>query len=142
MSGSLTGPLVRLLRRRKRPKEGHRLFIVEDHPDVREAYVALLQQEPALTVCGVAASAEEALVRIPEAKPDLVLVDVSLPGMSGLDLIAALRAHDPSLRALVVSGLDRADFGQRAGEVGAVGYVVKADGPEALLAAIRRALPT
>jgi two-component system, NarL family, invasion response regulator UvrY len=123
-----------------RPARDARLFIVEDHPVVREAYLGLLQDTPGFEVAGTASSAEEALEVVPDAGADLLLVDISLPGMSGLDLIATLLAEDPTVRALVVSGHEQAVYGSRAYDVGAVGYVVKADGPMALIEAIRQAL--
>jgi two-component system, NarL family, invasion response regulator UvrY len=107
---------------------------------VREAYLGLLQDTPGFEVAGTASSAEEALEVVPGAGADLLLVDISLPGMSGLDLIATLLAEDPTVRALVVSGHEQAVYGSRAYEAGAIGYVVKADGPMALIEAIRQAL--
>jgi DNA-binding NarL/FixJ family response regulator len=79
------------------------IFIVEDHPAVRRGYMALLQREPDLTVCGEAASGEEALRLIPYLHPDLVLVDLSLPQMNGLTLIAHLYQTQPTLPVLIVS---------------------------------------
>jgi len=116
------------------------VFVVEDHPVVREGYALLLRLSPGLELAGVAASAEEALDRLATATPDLVLVDVALPGMNGFDLIARLREVNPVLRALVVSGHEASVYLGRTREVGAVGFVPKADGPEALLTAIRSAV--
>jgi DNA-binding NarL/FixJ family response regulator len=73
----------------KRQKNANvkKVFLVEDHPVYAEGLVEILKSEPNLTVCGQAASAEEALRDIPRLKPDLALVDITLPGMSGLELI-------------------------------------------------------
>lgn len=117
-----------------------KVFVVEDHPVVREGYALLLRLSPGLELAGVAASAEEALTRLATETPDLVLVDVALPGMNGFDLIARLREVNPALRALVVSGHEASVYLGRTREVGAVGFVPKADGPEALLTAIRSAV--
>jgi DNA-binding NarL/FixJ family response regulator len=83
------------------------IFIVEDHPVVRSAYALLLQYEPGLELCGTAASGEEAVRRIPLCQPDLVLVDLLLPGMHGLTLITHLYQMQPALPILIVSGHER-----------------------------------
>ena len=116
-----------------------RLYIVEDHPVVREGYALLFRLAPDLDVAGMAVSAEEALASLPSPPPDLVIVDMALPGMSGLDLLAALRERLPGLRMLVVSGQSRQVYEAQAHARGAVGFVSKDDGPEALLAAVRAA---
>ena len=79
----------------KTSKSRKNVFIVEDHPVFREGLVQILALEPGLSVCGEAGDAEAALRDIPALKPDLVLVDITLPGKSGLDLIKELlgKAH-------------------------------------------------
>src|SRR5580698_6023720 len=80
-----------------------RVFLVEDHPVYAEGLVEILKTEPGLTVCGHATSAEEALRVIPRVKPDLALIDITLPGMSGLELIKRLRAQFTEMKLLVIS---------------------------------------
>ena len=80
-----------------------KVFLVEDHPVYAEGLVDILKSEPDLAVCGQAGSAEEALRLIPRLAPDLVLVDITLPGMSGLDLIKRLRPKYPEIKLLVRS---------------------------------------
>ena len=117
-----------------------KIFIVEDQDLVRESYEMLIDIEDGLEVCGEAATAEEALERLPATAPDLVLVDVSLPGMSGFELVRRLRDAYPHLPVLVLSGHDHATHGAAAEEAGAVAFLSKHDGPDAIVRSIRRAL--
>ena len=82
----------------------YRIFIVEDHRVMRDSLILYIGRTPWLEVCGAVASAEEALVQLPESGADLVLVDISLPGMNGIDLIKQLRRQLPALPCLILSG--------------------------------------
>lgn len=117
-----------------------RVFIVEDHPVVREGYALLFRLAPDIDIVGMAASAEEALEVLSELRPDLILIDMALPGMSGLDLIEQLHGRDATTRMLVVSGQARQVYEERALSLGALGFVSKDDGPGALLTSVRSAL--
>src|ERR1700693_4654867 len=88
---------------RKASAKVKKVFLVEDHPVYAEGLIEVLKSESSLAVCGFAGSAEEALRDIPGLKPDLVLVDITLPGMSGLDLIKRLRAKNREIKLLVIS---------------------------------------
>jgi DNA-binding NarL/FixJ family response regulator len=124
----------------KTSKSRQRVFIVEDHPVFREGLVQVLGVEPDLAVCGEASDAEEALRAIPGRKPDLVLVDITLPGKSGLDLIKELRAEDRRIRILAVSMHDEAVYAGRVLRAGGDGYIMKQEGPEEILRAIHDVL--
>ena len=115
-----------------------RVFLVEDHPTMRRMLQKLIEGTPDFTVVGAVPSAEEALEQHEDAEADLYLVDLSLPGMSGDALIARLRERSPDLRALIVSGHDRALYGNLAQRAGALGYVTK-DDPDEILRAARTA---
>lgn len=117
-----------------------KIHIVEDHELVRESYIMLLELESDLEVAGVSASAEEALQRLVDAPPDLLLVDISLPGMSGIQLLEALREREALVPALVLTGHDKKQYRQQAEAAGARGFVRKQDGPDAILGAIRGVL--
>lgn len=119
----------------------YQIFVVEDHPSMRAAYAMVIKTQPDLRLCGEAASGEDALMAIPQLHPDLLLVDISLPGMSGLDLLKKLNTQQPDLPALIVSGHDKALYADSA-LTNAKGYIMKHEGPEALLTAIRRVLGT
>lgn len=105
-----------------------KVFIVDDHLQVRQNYVLLIRREPDLECCGEAASGREAMSKIPLAAPDIVVLDVSLQGdMDGVELLKYLRSHYLELPILVVSGHDEAVYAQRIVKLGAQGYVMKGD---------------
>lgn len=118
----------------------HRVFVVDDHPHMRQNYSALIGSEHSLQVCGEAASGVEALEKIADAAPDLVVLDVSLAGdMDGTELLQRLLSTNAGLRILVVSGYDEAAFAERVVALGASGYVAKGDA-NAFLQAIRQVI--
>jgi DNA-binding NarL/FixJ family response regulator len=102
-----------------------RVFIVEDHAMVRRMLGKLIDRIPELTLCGTAASAEAALAQIPVQNPQLVLVDISLPDMNGIELIRILHERWPAIRTLTLSGHDERLFAIQALRAGARGYVMK-----------------
>jgi DNA-binding NarL/FixJ family response regulator len=113
------------------------VFIIEDHPVVRKGYVAFIRREPDLEVSGEAASAQEALKLLPAASPDVVVLDVSLPGgMNGIDLLRELKQLYPDLPILVVSGNEEAVYGELVVSLGAWGYLMKGNA-EAFIQAVR-----
>jgi len=116
------------------------VFIVDDHPVFREGLVQLIEGENDLTVCGEAGDAEHALEAIPRCKPDLVVVDITLPGRSGLDLIKELRALNGGIKLLVVSMHDEALYANRVLRAGGDGYVMKQEDPQEIVHAIRDVL--
>lgn len=118
----------------------YRAFIIEDYPPVREALKSLLTQEPWLKVVGEATSAESALDRLPDERPDIVLVNYSLPGMNGIELIRRLNQSQPELRCLIVSAYHEHFYIASALDAGARGYVVKGGNPKAILRAIARVM--
>jgi DNA-binding NarL/FixJ family response regulator len=124
-----------------------RISIVEDHPvlrDVLEEYVGRL---PGVEVCIVSGSAEAALQDFDDSKPDLMLIDLSLPRMSGIDLIRELRLRQPELLCAILSGHRSSVYVRQALEVGANGYLLKGDpeeierGIQAILAGKRYVSP-
>jgi DNA-binding NarL/FixJ family response regulator len=124
----------------KRVKPATRILVVEDHPIVREGFHRLIEREPDLTVCGEAASVEEALEVFDKLHPDLVVIDISLQDGSGLDLCHRLKAKCPDARMLVVSAHDESLFAERTLHAGAMGFVNKQDAVEKLVAGIRHVM--
>ena len=113
-----------------------RILLVDDHPLVREGLRARLAQTPGLEVVGEAGDAEQAFARVSMLRPDLVLMDVGMKQVSGIELTGRLRAQYPELRVLMLSMYDNPEYVQRALQAGAGGYVLK-DAPAAeILAAI------
>ncbi len=117
-----------------------RVFIVEDHPVFREGLVHMLKGEKGLEVCGSAGDARNARETIARAKPDLVLIDISLPGKSGLELIKEIRSVDREVKLLVVSMHDEALYANRVLRLGGDGYIMKQEDPGEILHAIRDVL--
>ena len=122
------------------PTAPKKVFIVEDHPVFREGLVQVINSEGDMTVCGEAEDAEHALQAIPGLKPDLVLVDISLPGKSGLELIKDLRARNGGVKLLVLSMHDEALYADRVLRGGGDGYIMKQEDPEEVVHAIRDVL--
>ncbi len=117
-----------------------RILIVDDHPLMRKGLAMSLDSEPDLTVVAQCADAEEAMQVLEEAKPDLALVDVSLPGMSGLELVKHMLAIREDLKILVASRHDESLYAERAIRAGARGYVMKLEAGDVILKAVRRVL--
>lgn len=116
------------------------VFIVEDHPVFREGLRQIVAREKSLTVCGEAADSVRAFKDIGRLKPDLALVDISLPGQSGLELIRKIRSSNHKIKLLVVSMHDEAVYANRVLRAGGDGYIMKHEDPDEILHAIRDVL--
>src|SRR5712664_1363537 len=113
------------------------VVIVEDDRALREQIVEILETAPDIRCIGAFASAEEALKAVPVKMPDVVLMDIKLPGMSGIDCVAKLKRMLPSLQIIMVTIFEDSERIFRALKAGASGYLVKSRPPEQLLEAIR-----
>jgi DNA-binding NarL/FixJ family response regulator len=116
----------------------HRVYIVDDHPILREGFAQLLNRQLDFEVCGQAEDAPAALEQIGALKPDLVLLDIELKTSSGVDLIQQLLALHSTLRILALSMHDEALFAERSLRAGALGYVMKQAPVPEVLSAMRR----
>ncbi|MCA9768670.1 MAG: response regulator transcription factor [Gemmatimonadetes bacterium] len=114
-----------------------RLLLVDDHPVVRQGLARVLDEEPDLQVCAEAEDAETALELIEELKPDLAIVDLSLKGTSGLELIKRIRSRFDSVKVLVLSMHDEPQYIREARRAGARGYLLKDSPPATLRRAVR-----
>jgi two-component system invasion response regulator UvrY len=114
-----------------------RILLVDDHAIVRAGLARLLQDEFAGVVLDEASNAPEAEQRIAENPPDIVLLDISLPGRSGLDLLPEIRTVAPSARVIVLSSFADPQFAVRAIRDGASAYLTKERAPRELIEAIR-----
>ncbi len=124
----------------KQVKKKIRVMLVDDHPLVRRGLAELISDEPHLEVCAQVASAENALEEIDRVKPDLVIVDVTLPGMNGVELIKRLRSRYPRIIMLVTSMHDESLFAERCLRAGANGYVNKEEATDKVVDAINRVI--
>ena len=115
-----------------------RVLIVEDQAMVQGALAALLELEDDIEVVGRAGNGQEALERIAEARPDVVLTDIEMPGMSGLDMAVELRSQDDAPRVVILTTFARSGYLRRALDAGASGYVLKDAPAEQLADAVRR----
>lgn len=120
--------------------EKRSVFIVDDHTMFREGLRQLIERESTMSVCGDAPDATEAMVGIRSSKPDVVIVDISLAGASGLDLIKDIKAEFEELPVLVVSMHDESLYAERALRAGAMGYVMKHEPAKTVKAAIQKVL--
>jgi DNA-binding NarL/FixJ family response regulator len=121
-------------------KRPNRVFLVEDHPLFRAGLAQALKRENGIIICGESATAEKALELIPKLRPDLVLIDISLPGKSGLRLIKDIRAAGLEIKLLVLSMHDQALYADRVLRAGADGFVMKHEDPDEVLHAINDVL--
>lgn len=123
-----------------KPASVSRILLVDDHPVLRQGLVRLIENEKDMEVCGEAETAEEAMAAIASSHPTLAIVDLSLGGRPGLELVKDLRDRYPDVRVLVLSMHDEMLWAERTLRAGACGYVMKQEKPRALMAKIRQAL--
>ncbi len=117
-----------------------RVFVVDDHPLVRDGLSTLINQQNDLEVCGVAEDPAAVLAAIAASRPHIALIDISLKNTSGLELIKDLQIQQPSMAVIVVSMHDEMLYAERALRAGARGYVMKRETTGNVLTAIRRVL--
>src|SRR5436190_7794413 len=117
-----------------------RLVIVDDHPLFRKGLQELIHSDDSFAVCGEAGSASEAMDVIRKLQPDLVIVDLSLPGANGIELIKNIRAEYQKLPVLILSMHDESLYALRGLRAGAQGYVMKQEALENVIIAIREVL--
>ncbi len=117
-----------------------RIVIADDHGVVRDGLTALLEEEPGWTVVGTAADGQEALELIRRLRPDLALLDITMPGMSGLEVARIAARELPQVRILILTMHEEEAFFFEALRAGAAGYVLKGAGSEELLSALHAVL--
>lgn len=132
MSNSLSGTV--------RSTKKTTVLIVDDHPIVRHGLAQLIDRSPTLQMCGEAASASEALHLCRENEPDVAVIDISLDGGNGLELIKQIKAQGVDTKMLVSSMHDELLYAERALRAGAMGYINKIEGTEKIIEAIHQIL--
>jgi DNA-binding NarL/FixJ family response regulator len=113
------------------------VFLVDDHSVVREGYRRLLERSVGIRIVGEAANAAEAYSEFQRLGPDVVVMDISLPGASGIEAMRHMLAREPHVKVLMFSMHEEPIFATRAFQAGALGYVTKASAPEVLVEAVR-----
>lgn len=115
-----------------------RVVIVDDHPIMRQGLAQLIRMESGLELCGEAGSAREGLEIVSKLKPDLAVVDLTLPDKNGLELVKDIRVMHPATICLVLSMHDESLYGERSLRAGARGYVMKEEAADQLISAIHK----
>jgi DNA-binding NarL/FixJ family response regulator len=116
------------------------VFVVDDHPLLRQGLALLINREQDLVVCGEAEEAQAAIKAIAEKQPDILIVDISMNGPDGLDLLKNIRTLYPDLPVLILSMHDESIYAERALRARANGYIMKQEATEKVLVAVRRIL--
>lgn len=124
----------------QRARSKYKVAIVDDHPIVRQGIAQLIDQEEDMVTCCQAGSAQEAIEIMDQYSPDILLVDISLDGISGIELIKLLKQHGIKAPVLIISMHDESLYAERALRSGARGYVMKQEATEKVLTAIRQVL--
>ncbi|MDB6131755.1 MAG: two component transcriptional regulator, LuxR family [Verrucomicrobiales bacterium] len=117
-----------------------RILLVDDHPLLRQGIAQLINQQADLMVCGEADDAQKAVTAIETTKPDLVVLDISLKGSSGIELLKNVKVRFPQLSILMLSMHDETVFAQRALRAGASGYIMKQEPTDKILGALRKVI--
>lgn len=127
-------------RSRTSEKSVKRLVLIDDHPIMRHGLAQLIRAEEGLDVIGEAGSAREGLEVIGKLKPDLAVIDLTLPDKNGLELVKDIRALHPSTQCIVLSMHDETLYGERSLRAGARGYVMKEEAADHLVTAIHKVI--
>ena len=114
------------------------ISIIEDQPEVRESLVACLGHEPGMRCVGAHISGEDGLQKIPKENPDIVLMDINLPGMNGIQCVARLKKRLPNIQVLMLTTYDDGDLIFDSLRAGANGYLLKNSVHEELVQAIQQ----
>jgi len=119
------------------PSNRIRVLLVDDHAVVREGYKRLLERDRSIVVIGEAGSSQDAYRLFTEQQPDVVVMDISLPGMSGIEIMRRMLMRTPEAKVLIFSMHEDEVFASRALQAGARGYITKSSAPEVLVEAVQ-----
>jgi len=116
-----------------------KILIADDHPVVRKGLKEIIEETPDMVVGGEASNGQEALEKVRKGDIDIVVLDIAMPGRSGLDTLKQLKSENPELSVLVLSMYPEEQYAVRVLRAGASGYLTKESAPDELIAAIRKA---
>jgi len=119
-------------------KEGDsiKVMLVDDHEVVLEGLIRILEKQGGIKIVAVARNAEEALEKVTKFPPDVIIVDIQLPGMNGIELIKRIKSTHPGIEAITLTVFDDEQFAKQAIKAGAIGYVIKDAAQEELVKAV------
>lgn len=115
-----------------------RVMIVDDHPLVRKGLIAVIQEASDCAVVGEASNGDEALIKARSGDPDIVILDIGLPGKGGLEVLKQLQIERPNVHVLILSNYPESQYAIRCLQSGARGYLMKTSAPNELMKAIRK----
>src|SRR3954454_6781839 len=115
-----------------------KVSLVEDNAGMRESFAALFNEAPGLRCVSAHPTGEDAVLRLPQEQPDVALVDINLPGMSGIECVAKLKAQLPNLQVLMLTRYEQSDLIFNSIRAGASGYLLKKTPPAELIHAIEQ----
>ena len=118
-----------------------KVCLVEDHHATRESFIKLLRHAEAIVCVGACSDGNEALAKIPQLSPDVVLMDINLPGHSGIECVRTLKQHHPQIEFVMLTTYDDTDLILDALRAGASGYLLKRTAPEEWVDAIKDGPP-
>jgi DNA-binding NarL/FixJ family response regulator len=119
-------------------KKATRVLLIDDHPILRQGIAQLINTQPDFMVCGETDDARKVISSIQATKPDVIILDVSLKGASGIEALKGIKAQFPDIKVLVLSMHEESVYGSRALRAGAAGYVMKQEAPDTVLVALRK----
>lgn len=117
-----------------------RIFLLDDHPIVRQGIAEMINDESDMKICGEASNYQDAMQAVETLKPDIILVDISLDGSSGFEFLKALKIQHPNTKAMILSMHDETLYAERALREGARGYIMKQEATEKIMDAIRHVM--
>ncbi len=124
---------------KRKKREPIKVMVVDDHEVVREGVVRILERQGGITVVALARTGEEAMDKIRLFEPEVVTVDIELPGINGIELIRRIKSEYPDIEAVALTVYDDEEFAKQAIKAGAIGYVIKDAAQEELVQAVRAA---
>jgi len=116
-----------------------KVMLVDDHEVVLEGLIRILEKQGGIQIVSVAGSAEDALEKLERFPPDVIVVDIQLPGMNGIELIKRIKKSHPEIEAITLTVFDDEQFARQAIKAGAIGYVIKDAAKDELVKAVRSA---